>query len=1546
MQWLNKVDDALDRVFLRSAGGADTTEAGGDDGDNSHGRCENQSSVNSVRVTGMERDHNVIHSVGGVNRDVGTAPSSRTGIDSGLGKIVPRPPPPPPPPPPLHSKSIPPPPKRSISSISFPSTPIAAAAAGEFLIDDGALIASDDNPTEGVSLDFEGGSTSEERLRNLASVMQQLERDAMESGPDDNYQFHGRYEMNESEGGESVNRASDNQTMQSIPLLPLSSQMTRDTDSQSQRINLQHHGNPNSQNQKSTKSNFIVHLPASSCHKPPPPPPPLQPAQSSHRFPPASNPNNHQWAPSTPRLPLHSHHPMPTPRITPSRNTPRPTPGIIRRKIRSPSVSPPNSSTSPLPSFDEIDDRNNGATMLPPPPFIDGDNTIESLSKAAITAAATASGMQQSPELMTPIPTVNAVTRNVMVHRSPRKVNPFSDESTEESNILEKKDQVTNIDPAKNTLRAWTGDDEAEKAKDERISKNERIADDDSSSTSFHSHISNRSDLTDDDNEDDDRTEQEVLDFALPEKILESPSSKSWDPAYNCYGVVHVRVLRAQRLPCTVGTFVVANLSLPPWKGRVRIPGRATIDGPEGAGVCLRWDKPFSKREKDRGSVDGMTDDPCSHSMVHAYNNKDTPIPIVSLTLLSSTMGGVFEKFLCSASFSCRDIMKSPGIWSSKWCNATIDPVLGSASTSSSQQQSLLHGVIHESTIEEAESDEKNPLILLEACFEPKHESEQIISEDSDTLGPIPRDLVIRSSPENRLRAMPENVYSSMEDDSISKTSTLTSALVRHQTPKSHLLRVRSFWSPAWCSVCSKIITSGWVQSSFECEACHIFCCKDCQLQVDVCIPCGSELSKIAVKKAQQYQVSIGQVMTTLAPYSGRGTSGEQNLSNVEGRAPTTVSKIEGIGVLRIRVLNACLFGKTYPPDAEPTDIFAVDSTNLRNGDHYVRISWLGSKDSKRTKTVLQAAKPVFDSDEMMFDVAHYGMEYKLEVVDANTDKAVGSCLLSAQGLLQWQRDDLLAHWDQFFFTLLQRRRQAEPRKMKLELRTAAKDGFGLNFYNSTKIADDSKEKSSSFVPGEISGWVEIDVDFEEDTQGLFYSRDPRPCPPRATEEFDIAMIQLHIARIAAIAEDIQKLVTAYLYLVSWENPLLTGSSLIVFVALTLGYNLEYLGALPIGILVMYMVYLGQIRLTGKFKERWIKKEKDALVESESTIEKHYTIHRPVGLLHVADLRGRNLRSRDLGLPGSFYVSISFDPLRYASDKEKKSFSRLDAASSCTHHVGTTISPGITSSPIWSRIRESAELSRLKHLLPDDRLWSEDLGTDSEGLVKYPILQPITKDRSLYLDENEDDRRSMDIGLLPWESSLGALVLQVRFSEVLGSFQLFENVLGEVVLPLAKLAGGQEVEGWFRLLGAGTTDTVPGTSDDDPIAETKPRGLSEDGESIPDEHDTDVPELHAKVKFLTHSIQPSSDTETSRVICEEMSRTASVSREGSIGMIGSSISTINTVRTLGGTLQNQLSYTVNIIEMIRNAFNFSVSLSFVSLLHIYTSENLCSFVSI
>ena len=368
------------------------------------------------------------------------------------------------------------------------------------------------------------------------------------------------------------------------------------------------------------------------------------------------------------------------------------------------------------------------------------------------------------------------------------------------------------------------------------------------------------------------------------------------------------------------------------------------------------------------------------------------------------------------------------------------------------------------------------------------------------------------------------------------------------------------------------------------------------------------------------------------------------------------------------------------------------------------------------------------------------------------------------------------------------------------------------------------------------------------------------------------------------------------------------------------------------------MMRLAYLRITGQFKDRWTMQEKEALIKSETKIEKNQSIFRPLGLLHVGDLQGKNLRSRDLGLPGSFYASIMYDPLRYApSDKMKASLIKMDSSSGCTHEVGTTISPGITSNPVWEQMQESTELMRLKHLLPDDRIWGQK--EDMDTSLSYPILQPLTDGSFL---SNEDDEQAVGLSLMPWEQSFGAVVIQVRFSDVLG-MELFDNTLGEVVIPLAKLAGsGRTVEGWFRLLSVGTTDTIPGKESPDESAVELEGGdesetESEEGEDSPAPV-VAFPELYVNIKFSSNALDRgdgmslSDDMESFKVICEEMSRTASIAQSNSIGVIGSSLNTINTVRTLGGKLQNQISVVVDMVERVRNAFNFSVrhirSLSF------------------
>lgn len=95
--------------------------------------------------------------------------------------------------------------------------------------------------------------------------------------------------------------------------------------------------------------------------------------------------------------------------------------------------------------------------------------------------------------------------------------------------------------------------------------------------------------------------------------------------------------------------------------------------------------------------------------------------------------------------------------------------------------------------------------------------------------------------------------------------------------------------------------------------------------------------------------------------------------------------------------------------------------------------------------------------------------------------------------------------------------------------------------------------------PGEISGWVEVDVTFQENPD-LYSNSHPRPYPPRPAEDFNVELIQLHIARITSLVGDLNKLLDSYFYLVSWKNPALTSLSMIIFVFTCLRFNTEYIG--------------------------------------------------------------------------------------------------------------------------------------------------------------------------------------------------------------------------------------------------------------------------------------------------------------------------------------------------------------------------------------------------
>lgn len=188
-----------------------------------------------------------------------------------------------------------------------------------------------------------------------------------------------------------------------------------------------------------------------------------------------------------------------------------------------------------------------------------------------------------------------------------------------------------------------------------------------------------------------------------------------------------------------------------------------------------------------------------------------------------------------------------------------------------------------------------------------------------------------------------------------------------------------------------------------------------------------------------------------------------------------------------------------------------------------------------------------------LFSRAHYGTEFKIEVVDASTDKTIGTKLLTTQGLLQWQRDILAQQravtWETIF---KQRPLHLAKKTAILELRSGVKSGFGLDFYNNSKIGD-------GYRAGEICGWVEVEVGFDENPD-LYSNYHPQPCPMRPDDEFNVDLIQLHIARITSLIEDLSKLLESYHYVVSWKNPALTSMCMIIFTSLCLRFNTEKVG--------------------------------------------------------------------------------------------------------------------------------------------------------------------------------------------------------------------------------------------------------------------------------------------------------------------------------------------------------------------------------------------------
>ena len=369
--------------------------------------------------------------------------------------------------------------------------------------------------------------------------------------------------------------------------------------------------------------------------------------------------------------------------------------------------------------------------------------------------------------------------------------------------------------------------------------------------------------------------------------------------------------------------------------------------------------------------------------------------------------------------------------------------------------------------------------------------------------------------------------------------------------------------------------------------------------------------------------------------------------------------------------------------------------------------------------------------------------------------------------------------------------------------------------------------------------------------------------------------------------------------------------------------------------MALYMAYLWKTRRAGQFAFRWVKTERDARVKAEKKLTINHSTHRPMGFLDVSVIRGKNLRSYELGLPGAAYASVFWDALHFAPETEREMMAEIDPAAKGSHEVGSTVAAGITSHPEWKAVVESAESERLKQLIPaeeDGVDESPDLGdsaANDPSSLQFPILQPIALDSST---SDKDGRRNIgnDIHLVPWELSPGAIVIQICFQDALNKFALIDPFFGDVIIPLKRLAKKKEIEGWFpvndiggnanglhqvsssgTLLGGGRNKATP--------AKDKGHG--------------DEPQVYLKLKLALPRASPwaindasDAEKEASTIVAEEMMRSGAMSEGENIGLIGTGLNTFNTVRGLNSQLQgiqNTLGGVLDTIERLRNVFNFA-----------------------
>ena len=109
----------------------------------------------------------------------------------------------------------------------------------------------------------------------------------------------------------------------------------------------------------------------------------------------------------------------------------------------------------------------------------------------------------------------------------------------------------------------------------------------------------------------------------------------------------------------------------------------------------------------------------------------------------------------------------------------------------------------------------------------------------------------------------------------------------------------------------------------------------------------------------------------------------------------------------------------------------------------------------------------------------------------------------------------------------------------------------------------------------------------------MLYGNEPFECPPRPLPDLNMMNFQVHISRVKALIDDLKYGWGRYQYMISWKNPALTFTLLVVFVAFCVLFNAEYIGSIPILFLLILSVrFSSSQRQKARFVRREIEKRR------------------------------------------------------------------------------------------------------------------------------------------------------------------------------------------------------------------------------------------------------------------------------------------------------------------------------------------------------------------